>query len=224
VRRLNAAVFLRRSARLTRHAICGRLVAGLATPAWAQKPPADLTTTSLVELINIQATSASKKEQKLSQSAASIYVITQEDIRRSELTSLQELLRMVPGLDVARIDGNKWAVSARGFNDRFANQLLVLIDGRSVNSPETSGVYWEALDTLLEDVERIEVIRGPGGTLWGANAVNGVINIITKHTKDIGGVVRQRLPAAADRTQAGHRSRRVQGRGAGGAHLERGGG
>ena len=140
--------------------------------------------------MNIEVTSVSKKEEKLFQSAAAVYVITQEEIRRSGLTSIPELLRLVPGLDVARIDGTKWAVSARGFNGRFANKLLVLIDGRSVYSPETSGVYWEAQDVLLENVERIEVIRGPGGTLWGANAVNGVINIITKRAEDTqGGLV-----------------------------------
>lgn len=156
----------------------------------AQQPNADLTTTSLEDLMNIEVTSVSKKEEKLFRSAAAIYVITQEEIRRSGMTSIPELLRLVPGLDVARIDGTKWAVSARGFNGRFTNKLLVLIDGRSVYTPETSGVYWEAQDVLLEDVERIEVIRGPGGALWGANAVNGVINIITKHSRDTqGGLV-----------------------------------
>jgi iron complex outermembrane receptor protein len=156
----------------------------------AQNPDADLTNTSLEDLMNIEVTSVSKKEEKLFQSAAAIYVITQDDIRRSGMTSIPELLRTVPGLDVARIDGTKWAVSARGFNNRFANKLLVLIDGRSVYTPETGGVYWEAQDVMLEDIERIEVIRGPGGTLWGANAVNGVINIITKHSRDThGGLV-----------------------------------
>jgi iron complex outermembrane receptor protein len=141
-------------------------------------------------LMNIEVTSVSKKEEKLFQTAAAVYVITQEEIRRSGLTSIPELLRLVPGLEVSRIDGSKWAISARGFNGRLANKLLVLIDGRSVYSPETSGVYWEVQDLLLEDVERIEVIRGPGGTLWGANAVNGVINIITKPTRETrGGVV-----------------------------------
>lgn len=161
---------------------CGLLFAALTVPAVAQKPAADLTTTSLEDLMNIEVTSVSKKEEKLFQTAAAVYVITQEEIRRSGLTSIPELLRLVPGLEVARIDGTKWAISARGFNGRLASKLLVLIDGRSVYSPETSGVYWEVQDLLLEDIERIEVIRGPGGTLWGANAVNGVINIITKRT------------------------------------------
>ncbi len=140
--------------------------------------------------MDIEVVSVSKKEEKLFETAAAVYVITQEEIRRSGLTSIPELLRLAPGIEVARIDGTKWAVSARGFNGRLANKLLVLIDGRSVYSPETSGVYWEVQDLLMADIERIEVIRGPGGTLWGANAVNGVINIITKRTQDtLGGVV-----------------------------------
>ena len=169
------------------------LVVAMTINVIAQTPPPDLTTASLEDLLNIEVTSVSKKEEKLFQSAAAVYVITQEEIRRSGLTSIPELLRLVPGLDVARIDGSKWAVSSRGFNNRFANKLLVLIDGRSVYTPETAGVYWEAQDVLLEDVERIEVIRGPGGTLWGANAVNGVINIITKDSRDTqGGLVTAR--------------------------------
>jgi iron complex outermembrane receptor protein len=156
----------------------------------AQKPASDLTEKSIEDLMDIEVTSVSKKEEKLFQTAAAVYVITQEEIRRSGLTSIPELLRLAPGVEVARIDGTKWAISARGFNGRLANKLLVLIDGRSVYSPETSGVYWEVQDLLLEDIERIEVIRGPGGTLWGANAVNGVINIITKRTRETqGGIV-----------------------------------
>ena len=165
-------------------------LACLGMVAMAQQPPDDLTTRSIEDLMNIEVTSVSKKEEKLFQSAAAIYVITQEEIRRSGLTSLPELLRLVPGLEVARIDGSKYAITARGFNGRIANKLLVLIDGRSVYSPESAGVYWEVQDLLAEDIERIEVIRGPGGTLWGANAVNGVINIITKRTQEtLGGVV-----------------------------------
>lgn len=112
--------------------------------------------------------------------AAAVFVVTDEDLRRSGVTSIPEALRLVPGLQVARIDANKWAISARGFNGRFANHLLVLIDGRSIYSPMFAGVFWDVQDTLLEDIERIEVIRGPGAALWGANAVNGVINIITR--------------------------------------------
>lgn len=178
-------------------AVCGLVLrAGLLLLCVAVLParglaqdPGDLASKSLEELMNIKVTSASKKEEKLFKTAAAIYVITQEDIRRSGMTTIPDLLRMVPGLDVARIDGTKWAVSARGFNHRFADKLLVLVDGRSVYSPETSGVYWEALDVPLEDIDRIEVIRGPGGTLWGANAVNGVINIITKQAKDTQGAL-----------------------------------
>lgn len=155
----------------------------------AQQSTADLGSKSMEDLMNIEVTSVSKKEEKLFQTAAAVSVITRDEIRRSGLTSIPELLRLVPGLDVARIDGTKWAVSARGFNGRVANKLLVLIDGRSVYSPETSGVYWEVQDLPIEDIERIEVIRGPGGTLWGANAVNGVINIITRHSEETQGTL-----------------------------------
>lgn len=150
----------------------------------AQTPSTDLTKTTLEDLMDLEVTSVSKKEEKLFQTAAAVSVITQEEIRRSGLTSLPELLRLVPGLHVGQIDGNKWAVSARGFNGRFANKLLVLVDGRSIYSPKTAGVYWESQDMALEQIERIEVIRGPGGTVWGANAVNGVINIITKRAEE----------------------------------------
>jgi iron complex outermembrane recepter protein len=149
----------------------------------------DLIHQSIEDLMNVEVTSASKKQQKISQTAAAVYVITQEDIRRSGATSLVEALRMVPGVDVARLGASQWAVSARGFNGRFSGKLLVLIDGRSVYDPLFSGVYWDVQDTMLEDVDRIEVIRGPGATIWGANAVNGVINVITKHTKDTQGTL-----------------------------------
>ena len=135
---------------------------------------------SLEELANVEVTSAARRQRKLSESANAVYVITREDIRRSGATTLPELLRMAPGVHVARIDGNKWAVGVRGYNDRFSNKLLVLVDGRSIYTPLFSGVFWEVEDTLLEDIDRIEVIRGPGATLWGANAVNGVINIIRR--------------------------------------------
>jgi iron complex outermembrane receptor protein len=140
----------------------------------------DVTAISLEDLMNLKVTSVSKREQKLADAAAAIFVITQDDVRRSGARNIPEALRLVPGLEVARIDENKWAIASRGFNGRFTNKLLVLIDGRSVYTPLFSGVYWNVQDVLLEDVERIEVIRGPGATLWGANAVNGVINIITK--------------------------------------------
>ncbi len=151
--------------------------------------PADLTEFSLEELVNIEVTSVSKKGQPLSHSAAAIFVISQDDIRRSGVTSIPEALRMVPGLNVAKLDGNKWAITARGLNDRYANKLLVLIDGRTVYSPVFAGTYWELQDYVLEDIDRIEVIRGPGGSLWGANAVNGVINVVTKKAKDTQGLL-----------------------------------
>ncbi len=143
----------------------------------------DLTTLSIEELMNIEVTSVSKKKEKISDAAAAVFVITQDDIRRSGATTIPDLLRMVPGIQVARMDANKWAVTSRGFCGRFANKLLVLIDGRSVYTPLFSGVFWEVQDTFLEDIDRIEVIRGPGAALWGANAVNGIINIITKNAK-----------------------------------------
>ncbi len=151
--------------------------------------PEDLAELSLEQLLRIEVTSVSKKEQKLSEVAAAVYVITQEDIRRSGLTTIAEILRLAPGLQVARADGDKWAISSRGFNSRFANKMLVLMDGRSVYSSMFSGVYWESQDTLVEDIERIEVIRGPGASMWGANAVNGVINIITKKAEQTQGLL-----------------------------------
>src|SRR5882724_2947650 len=144
----------------------------------------DVTAMSMEDLMNLQVTSVSKRTQKVADAAAAIFVITQEDIRRSGATSIPEALRLVPGLEVARIDQNKWAIASRGFNGRFDNKLLVLIDGRSVYTPLFSGVYWNVQDVMLENIDRIEVIRGPGATLWGANAVNGVINIISKKAKD----------------------------------------
>lgn len=153
----------------------------------AQDQPIDLTKVSIETLMNMEVSSVAKKDQKLSQSAAAIFVITQEDIRRSGMTSIAELLRMVPGMDVAHIDANKWAISSRGFNEQFADKLVVLIDGRAVYTPLFAGVYWDTQDTLLEDIDRIEVIRGPGATLWGANAGNGVINVITKGARETQG-------------------------------------
>ncbi|MEK7793769.1 MAG: TonB-dependent receptor [Candidatus Hydrogenedentota bacterium] len=150
----------------------------------------DLTDLSIEELLNIEVTSVSKKSEKRTAAPAAITVITQDDIRRSGATSVPELLRMVPGVNVARLDANKWSVTSRGFSGRYGNKLLVLIDGRSVYTPNYAGVAWEAKDVFIEDVDRIEVIRGPGGSLWGANAVNGVINIVTKNAEDTqGGVV-----------------------------------
>lgn len=165
------------------------LLAGIlhASALQAQQRSIDLTEVSLEDLMKLEVTSVSKKEERLFRAPSAIYVLTAADIRRSGATSVPEALRLVPGLSVAQIDGSKWAVTARGFNNLRANKLLVLIDGRSIYTPMFSGIYWESLDVSLEDIERIEVIRGPGATMWGANAVNGVINIISRHARDTQG-------------------------------------
>jgi iron complex outermembrane receptor protein len=142
---------------------------------------------SIEQLLETQVLSVSKKIETVADSPAAIYVVTSEDIARSGVTSIPDALRMVPGVNVARSDSNSWAISIRGFNSTLANKLLVLIDGRSVYNPVFGGVLWEAQNLMLVDIERIEVIRGPGGSLWGANAVNGVINIITKHSSETQG-------------------------------------
>ncbi len=152
-------------------------------------PDADLTDLPLESLMELMVTSVSKKSQPITNAAAAVFVITQEDIRRSGITTVADALRMAPGVQVARIDSNKWAISSRGFNGRFANKLLVLMDGRSLYTPYFMGVYWEIQDTVLDDIDRIEVIRGPGAALWGANAVNGVINIITKSAENTKGTL-----------------------------------
>ena len=172
------------------------LVLIVCAAAWGQTPQSnrvpvsaasDLTQVSIENLMNVEVSSVSKKDQKLLRTAAAVFVLTQEDIRRSGATNIPDLLRLVPGLDVAQIDASDWAVTSRGFNARFANKLLVLIDGRSLYSPDFAGVLWQVQNLMLEDIDRIEVIRGPGATLWGANAVTGVINILTKKSKDTQG-------------------------------------
>lgn len=181
---LNTQPYPDRRKRTSRALLLTALTLAFVTFAAAQNDVVDVTSMSVEDLMNMKVTSVSKRTQKLADAAAAVYVITQEDIRRSGATNIPEALRLVPGIQVARIDENKWAISSRGFNGRFANKLLVLIDGRSVYTPLFSGVYWNVQDVMLEDVDRIEVIRGPGATLWGANAVNGVINIITKSARD----------------------------------------
>jgi iron complex outermembrane receptor protein len=172
-------------AKLTRLGASLLLLSGI---AFAEQQ--DLTQLSLEDLMNTKVTSVSKKEQSLSRAASAIFVITADAIRRSGATNIPDLLRMVPGVDVAQIDASTWAISVRGLNGRFSSELLVLVDGRNVYTPSFGGVLWDTLNLPLEDIERIEVIRGPGGTIWGANAVNGVINIITKKaTETKGGIV-----------------------------------
>ena len=152
------------------------------TAAVPIEPPsaAELKQLPIEALLEVEVTSAAKRPQALTETAATVSVITGEEIRRSGARSLPEALRLAPGINVARFDSRTWAISARGFNATTANKMLVLIDGRSVYTPLFSGVFWDVQNPLLEDVERIEVVRGPGATLWGANAVNGVINVITR--------------------------------------------
>lgn len=160
---------------------------------------------SLVELGNVEVTTASKEPEKISKIPAAIFVLTQNDIRRSGATSIPEVLRLVPGVEVARINSNQWSVNIRGLGSGFSKSVLVLIDGRSVYTPLYAGVYWDVQNVLLEDVERIEVIRGPGGTIWGSNAVNGVINIITKNAKDTRGTYASTRAGNIDQNQGGIR-------------------
>ena len=150
-------------------------------------PVADLTDLTLEDLMNVEVTSVSRHAQRLSDAPAAVYVITADDIRRSGISELPELLRLSPGLQVTRLDASHWAISARGFNDLYSNKLLVLMDGRTMYNPVFSGVFWESVDYVLPDLQQIEVIRGPGATLWGANAVNGVISITTKDARDTQG-------------------------------------
>jgi len=166
-------------------AVVALIVAG---PACAQTAGSDATWPDLAELGKIEVTTVSKRPQPAWIAAAALAVVTGEDICRSGADSLPEALRLAPGLDVAQIDARNWAVSARGFNAQLSNKLLVLIDGRSVYTPLFGGVFWDSQHTVLADVDRIEVVRGPGAALWGANAMNGVINIVTKSARDtVGG-------------------------------------
>ena len=163
----------------------------LSMSAWSEDDAtgamSHLATLSLEDLSNIRVSTPSKHNERVGAAPAAIFVITGEDVRRSGATSIPEALRMAPGIEVARLDSHNWAITSRGFNDLYADKLLVLMDGRSVYTPLFSGVYWDVQDTMLEDIDRIEVVRGPGAALWGANAVNGVINIITKSAKETQG-------------------------------------
>jgi iron complex outermembrane recepter protein len=165
------------------------LLAAVALVACAQARADDrsvhaLKALSVDQLLDLEVTSVSKRGEPLAGAAASIYVITAEALRRSGVTTLPEALRLAPNLQVARIDAAQYAISARGFNNAIGNKLLVLVDGRTVYTPLFSGVFWDQQDVLIQDIERIEVISGPGATLWGANAVNGVINVITRAAQD----------------------------------------
>lgn len=159
--------------------------------------------------MNIDITSVSRKEQKLSRTPAAVYVVTREAIQRSGATTIPDLLRIVPDVQVAQIEANRWAISVRGFNDVYSNKLLVLVDGRTVYTSTFSGVYWDQLNIPLDTIARIEVIRGPGGAVWGANAVNGVINIITEHSSDTQGT---RITAGAGSFQTGNYEARFGGK------------
>lgn len=159
----------------------------LAIHAQAAVTAVDLADLSMEQLMNESVTSVSKREQILFDAAAAISVLTADDIRRSGATSVAETLRLVPGMDVGQINSSQWAISARGFSGQYSNKLLVMVDGRAVYTPTLAGVHWDLQQSMLEDLDRIEVIRGPGGTLWGANAVNGVINIESKSARDTQG-------------------------------------
>ena len=170
------------------------LVASVLGPAPAPALDTDLSLEEMMaldpeELLEERVASASKRSESLFQASSAISLISAEDIRRSGATSLPDALRLIPGLDVARLSSGSWGISARGFTGQFSNKILVLIDGRSVYSPLQSGVFWEVQELLLEDVDRIEVIRGPGSTLWGSNAVNGVINIVTRDSRETQGAL-----------------------------------
>ncbi|MGB2678848.1 MAG: TonB-dependent receptor [Candidatus Acidiferrum sp.] len=156
------------------------LLFSLSPPAYPQAPQSDLAQMNIEDLMKIEVTSVSRHEQSLSQTAAAVFVITEEDILHSGANNIPELLRMVTGVQVAQISASDWAISGRGFNSRFSNKLLVMVDGRTVYNPSFGGVFYDVLDVPLEQIARIEVIRGPGGSIWGTNAVNGVINILTK--------------------------------------------
>jgi len=151
--------------------------------------PSDLRRMTLEQLMDIRVTTVSRQAERWFDTPSAIQVITQEEIHRSGASSLPEALRLAPNLQVAQINSSSWGISSRGFNNSLANKLLVLMDGRTLYTTLFAGVFWDVQDTLMEDIDRIEVVSGPGGTLWGANAVNGVINIITKSAKDTQGTL-----------------------------------
>ena len=181
-------------------AVAASLMVSAAAAAEANGADSDFTSFSLEDLMAVEVTTASKRAERASEAAAAVFVLTRDDISRSGAVTVADALRLVPGVNVAQINANSWAVTVRGFNSRFSNKLLVMIDGRSVYTPLFSGTLWDQQNIVLEDVERIEVVRGPGGALWGANAVNGVINIITRSSRDTKGVMAK--AAGGDEYQA----------------------
>jgi iron complex outermembrane receptor protein len=182
-----ATTLVQRAALILLLVLAGMVNHSYAAPQEDQANGEPLNQLSLAELGNVEVTTTSKEPEEVWKTPAAVFVITQDDIRRSGATSIPEVLRLAPGVEVAQVDSDHWSVGIRGFGAVLASKLLVLIDGRSVYTPLFAGVYWQAQATPLEDIERIEVIRGPGGTIWGANAVDGVINIITKNARDTHG-------------------------------------
>nr|WP_150048940.1 Plug domain-containing protein [Methylomonas rhizoryzae] len=158
-----------------------------ANQAPSDSATAELLDFSIEQLVELDLSSITKSLGSRKQLPAAFYVVSSEDIRRLGATTIPEALRLVPGVHVAKIDGGRWSVSVRGFNSQLAETLLVLVDGRSVYTPLLSSTFWDQLDVMMEDIERIEVMRGPGASLWGSNAVNGVINIVTKSARSTQG-------------------------------------
>lgn len=176
---------LRRRSGLFSLPLLGLSLLCFATPVWASVD--DYFDMAPEQLLDAEVMSVSKRSETVSTAPAAVYVITHDDIARAGVLTIPDALRMAPGVQVAQADSNSWAISIRGQNSILANKILVMIDGRTVYNPLFAGTYWEAQDVMMEDIDRIEVIRGPGGTLWGANAVNGVINIITRKTSETEG-------------------------------------
>jgi len=190
----------RGASRATRLAALGALVLGVPAAHATTSPVEALKEMSIESLMNVEVVSASRRAESTQSTPSASFVLTRDDLLRTGVTSIPDALRLVPGVQVGHVDANKWAVSMRGFNSREANKLLVLVDGRSIYDRLFSGTLWEAQDFLIEDIDRIEVIRGPGGTLWGANAFNGVINIVTRRASDTQGVLLSANAGAEERS------------------------
>jgi iron complex outermembrane receptor protein len=208
-----AMMFLQRAALIVLLALAGLVNPSFAALQQDQANGEPLKQLSLADLGNVEVTTASKEPEEVWKTPAAVFVITQDAIRRSGATSIPEVLRLAPGVEVAQVDSDHWSVGIRGFGAVLASKLLVLIDGRSVYTPLFAGVYWQAQATPLEDIERIEVIRGPGGTIWGANAVDGIIDIITKSAKDTHGALASLGGGNVDQGTSGFRYGDAKGRG-----------